>query len=67
MDRQAHTGDTILVKSREMTGRAQALPRWLGGENEKVKTTEIKTHWPVDIKSKHRVQNNEAPLRFPIS
>jgi len=44
MDRQARTGDSVLVKSREMTGRSQSLPGWLGkGE---VKTTENKTHWP---------------------
>ncbi len=38
MERQAHTGNTELVKSREMTGRSQTLPWWLrrGG----VKTTE---------------------------
>ncbi len=44
MDRQARTHDTVLVKSREMTGRSQTLPCWLGGEG--VKTTEIKIHWP---------------------
>ncbi len=38
MDRQARTCDTVLVKSREMTDRTQALPRWLRGEE--VKTTE---------------------------
>jgi hypothetical protein len=38
MDRQGRTGDTLLVKSREMTGRTQTLPRWLRGEE--VKTTE---------------------------
>ncbi len=30
-------------KSREMTGRTQTLPRWLGEEG--VKTTENKIHW----------------------
>jgi hypothetical protein len=30
MDRQAPTRDTVLVKSREMTGRSQTLPQWLG-------------------------------------
>jgi hypothetical protein len=25
MDRQAHTGDTVIVKSREMTGRSQVV------------------------------------------
>ncbi len=44
MDRQARTGDTALVKSREMTGRSQTLPWWLGGEG--IKTTENKIHWP---------------------
>jgi hypothetical protein len=29
MDRQALTGDTVLVKHREMTGRSQTLPWWL--------------------------------------
>ncbi len=43
MDRQASNGDTVLVKSREMTGRAQTLPWWLEGE--RVKTTENKMHW----------------------
>ncbi len=37
MDRQARTGDTVLIKSREMTGRSQTLPWWLEGEG--VKTT----------------------------
>jgi hypothetical protein len=31
MDRQACTRDTVLVKSREMTGRSQTLPWWMGG------------------------------------
>jgi hypothetical protein len=44
MDRQARTGDTVLVKSREMTGRTQTLPWWLGGGG--VKTTDNKIHWP---------------------
>jgi hypothetical protein len=42
MDKQARTGDTVLVKSKEMTGRIQTLPWWLGGEG--VKTTENKMH-----------------------
>ncbi len=37
MDRQARTGDTVLIKS-----RTQTLPWWLGGV---VKTTENKIHW----------------------
>jgi hypothetical protein len=44
MGRQARTRDTVIVKSREMTGRSQTLPLWLGGD--RVKTTETKTHWP---------------------
>ena len=40
----ARTGDTALVKSKEMTGRTQTLPWWL--EREGVKTTENKIHWP---------------------
>jgi hypothetical protein len=43
MDRQALAGVTMLVKSREMTGRSQTLAWWLGEEG--VKTTEIKIHW----------------------
>jgi len=33
VDRQARTRDTVLVKSKEMTGRSQPqpLPWWLGG------------------------------------
>jgi hypothetical protein len=33
MDRQARTGDTELVKSREMTGRSQILPWWMVEED----------------------------------
>jgi hypothetical protein len=39
MIRQARTGDTVLVKSREMT-----VPWWIEGEG--VKTTGNKIHWP---------------------
>ncbi len=49
--RQVRTGDTVLVKSREMTGRTQKLPWWLGGEG--VKTTENKIHWPRWKKGLH--------------
>ncbi len=35
----------MLVKSREMTGKAQTLPWWLGGEG--VKTTENKIRWSL--------------------
>ncbi len=38
MDSQARTGDTLLVKNREITGRTQTQPQWLRGEE--VKTTE---------------------------
>jgi hypothetical protein len=44
MDRQARTRDTVLVKSREMTGRSHTLPWWL--EAAGVKTTENKIPWP---------------------
>ncbi len=44
MDRQAHTSNTVLVKCRELTGRRQTMPKWLGGG--RVKTTENKKHWP---------------------
>jgi len=43
IDRQARNGDTLLVKSREMTGRTQTLVWWFGGEG--VKTTENKVKW----------------------
>ncbi len=43
MDRQALSGDAVLVKNREMTGRSQRLPWWLRGEG--VKTTENKIRW----------------------
>jgi hypothetical protein len=46
MIRQARSGDIVLDKSREMTGRTQTLPWWPGwGGGEGVKTTEIKIHW----------------------
>jgi hypothetical protein len=35
MIRQACFGDTVLVKSRKMTGRNQTLPCWLGGRRGK--------------------------------
>jgi hypothetical protein len=40
MDRQARTGDTVLVKSREMTGREPSTAMWMNGGG--VKTTENK-------------------------
>jgi hypothetical protein len=42
MDSQARTGDTVLVKSIEMTCRSQKLPWCLAGEV--VKATENKIH-----------------------
>ncbi len=50
-DRQAHTRDTVLANSREMRGRAQTLPWWLGGDE--VKTKENKIHWSPLITSFH--------------
>jgi hypothetical protein len=48
MDRQAGTGDTVLVKSREMRGRAQTLPWWMGEKGSRLlKTTENKLHLPL--------------------
>jgi len=44
MIRQARTSDALLVKSREITGRTQTMPWWLGEEG--VKTTENRIHWP---------------------
>jgi hypothetical protein len=43
MDKEARTGDTVLV----MTGRTQTLPWWLGGGV--VKTTANKINSPVGI------------------
>jgi hypothetical protein len=40
---KARTADTVLIKRKEMTGRTQALLRWLEGEG--IKTTENKIHW----------------------
>ncbi len=45
MDKQARTGDTVLIKSREMTGRRQILS-WVAGGRRGVKTTENNIHWP---------------------
>jgi hypothetical protein len=41
MDRQALTGDTVLVESGDKTGRSQTLPWWLGEGG--VKTTDTDT------------------------
>jgi hypothetical protein len=35
MDRQARTSDTVLVKRKEMTDRAQTLPMVAGGRRDK--------------------------------
>jgi len=35
MIRQVSTGDTVVVKRREMTGRTQTMPWWLGGRRGK--------------------------------
>ncbi len=43
MDRQARTSDTLLVKSRELTGRSQTLLWWLDGGG--MKTAENKKYW----------------------
>jgi hypothetical protein len=42
MNRQALTGDKVIVKSIEMAVRSQTLPRWIWGG--KVKTTENKIY-----------------------
>jgi hypothetical protein len=55
MIRQARPGDTVLGNSREITGRSQRLPWWLGVEG--VKTTENKIHWP------HWEAVNEAKIQ----
>jgi hypothetical protein len=48
MDRQAaRTGDIVLVKGREMTGRIPNTAVVAGGR--KVKTTENKIHCPVAV------------------
>jgi hypothetical protein len=49
MIRQARTGDTVLVKSKEMagTGRTLILLWWLEGEG--LKTTELNYIGPVGI------------------
>jgi hypothetical protein len=43
MDKQAGNGDTVLVKSREMTKEPDTAVVAGAGE---VKTTENKIHWP---------------------
>jgi hypothetical protein len=61
MDRQALTGNTVVIKSREMAGRSQKLPWWLGGEG--VKTTEKKYIGPVG--SPHRCSSAKRPPGGP--
>jgi len=39
MDRQASTGDMVLVKSREIIGRSQTLSWWLGVGHDKKQNT----------------------------
>jgi hypothetical protein len=51
MDRQTCTRDTVLVKSREMTGRNQTQPWWLEGGG--VKTTEKKYIGPIAPEDTH--------------
>jgi hypothetical protein len=72
MDRQAPSDDTVLVKSREMTGPNFVLL----AERGEVKTTENKIHWPrcylppclplvgfiLSLLS-HRVGKRVSPLR----
>ncbi len=66
MDRRVCTGDTVLVKSREMTGRSQILRRWLGGGG--VKTTENKINWPLWFNTwgKKRMEGLMVPKQQPI-
>ncbi len=65
MIRQARIGDTVLVKSREMTGRTQTFPWWLGGEV--VKTTENKIHPRCNVTTS-TVANIRTPTQFtPIT
>ncbi len=46
MDRQARTGDTMLLENREMTGRSQTLLRWLGVRKCKDDRKQNTVHWP---------------------
>jgi hypothetical protein len=54
MDRQLRTGDTVLVNSREMTGRSQTLPWLLGEVGEGAKTTGGKYIGQVDSEVRRR-------------
>jgi hypothetical protein len=56
---QARTGDTVLVKSREMTGSSQTLPWWLGGE-----TTENKIHWSRWARAKGQPQVTGPRVKY---
>ncbi len=55
MDRQARTGDTVLVKSREMIGRSKTLPWWSGGggggDEERLRRQNAKYIGPVGCES----------------
>ncbi len=65
MDRQSRTGDTVLVKSREMTGRTHTLQWWLEGD--RAKTTENKIHCPrYCSKRKTEVAVSELPLGLKL-
>ncbi len=51
MDRQAPTGDTVLVKSRKMIGRSQTPPVVVGGRTGK---DDGKQNRPLKLKEKER-------------
>ncbi len=57
MIRQARTGDTVFVKSGEMTGRTQTLPWWLRGirgkDDRKLNTLAPLTNTYLIVKSKY--------------
>jgi hypothetical protein len=58
MDRQTRTGDTVLFKSREMRGRIQTLPLWLGGEGGKDDRNKIHPPIPFYEKNKGNLSNH---------
>ncbi len=57
-----HWRSVVIVKSRVMTGRSQALPWWQGGEG--VKTTENKIHWLSWTTINSFNKNITAPPKF---
>ncbi len=59
-DWQACTGDTVLAKSREMTGMTQTMLLWLGGGG--VKTTEKNALAPMA--AAHVL--SRVPLKVPV-